>query len=651
MPSAVPASPSSAHAMPWPSGPSLIVLTAAIALGYYFAARLSLLLQIQPENIAVFWPASGLSAGALLALGSRYWAPVSLAVILATVAANVGHGASLTVATLFGMCNALECVLVAAMTERARGRKTPGPFELDSLGNLVAFLAAAVLGTAIAALPAALTLIHVQSVPVELGTLWVTWIKSDAVGVVTAAPLLIALPEMLRSRTPRRRLMEGAAVLAAMMSAVTYQLLVPPAAASWPTVILLGMVLPLLLWLAVRTPPVFAFSGILVVAISIVYLVISGQGTLGQSGLPIGERVFVAQLLILTLALCALALAALTAGQRNIEAQLRTKEQRLRIATAAARLGVFEWHIKEDRAVWENDRMFELFGHGKEEGPLSFEQVLNHYIAPSQRDLIAADSQRSLIAGEISSVMHIRRKDGEWRNIEVIGTVEKDDDGSPVRVVGVMADITERQRIEAQQSLLIGELDHRVKNALARITSLVASTRAGSKGLDDFIEAFVGRIHSMARAHQLLSREHWSGVDLETLVREHLEPYDAPGRIAISGPKVRLGAEATQALSMVFHELATNAAKYGALLAAAGCVDVTWSIEPDASRGMRSDLVVLEWRERNGPPVRPPQQTGFGTRVIKMPIVYELDGHVDLEFLPEGVRCRIRVPMQRLAGS
>ncbi len=629
---------------------SPIAQLVVIAVGYYLAARLSLVLRVQPESIAVFWPASGLAAGALIALGTTAWVRVCTAVLLATVAANVGFGTPLAVAIVFGLCNALECRLVALIVERGPWRVEGRRFALDSLDKVFGFLAAALIGTTIAALPAAIALVHVAGVPVPLGTLWMTWLKSDAVGVVTLAPLLIALPGAVRERLTLRRSLEGLAVLVVLTATALHEFSSLPAEAGWATIILLGLLFPLLLWLAVRCPPMFAATGSFVIALSIVYCVVNGYGALGQDSLPLAERIFIAQVVMVSLSMCALAFSALTASQRAIEAQLRTKEQRLRIATQAAGLGVFEWHIKEDRAVWENDRMFELFGHQKSDGALSFVDVLDHYLDPSDKERVIADSQRSLLAGDVNSVIHVRRKDGVWRYIEIIGTVETDEDSHPVRIVGVMTDITDRRRGEEHQALLIAELDHRVKNALERITSLITSTRAEARDLDGFIDGLGGRIHSMARAHQLLSREHWMGVDLDVLAKEHLDAHDAPGRITIAGPAIKLTAEATQALSMVLHELATNAAKYGALSSATGRVAVDWSVAP-AAVGSPRDILTLTWTEAGGPPVRPPERTGFGTRVIRMPVVYELGGEVDLDFDPEGVRCRMRIPLERLVTS
>jgi two-component sensor histidine kinase/integral membrane sensor domain MASE1 len=624
-----------------------VVLTVITGVGYYMGARLALLLQVQPENIAVFWPASGLAAGALIALGRSARWPVALAVMVATVVANVEHGAAPLVAMAFGLCNALECLLVAGIVWRLSGPS----FELDSLRRVLTLVLATLAATAIASIPATATLVWLLGVPVSPIVLWRTWLEADATGIITVAPMLIALPGALRRRLTTVQLLEGLAGLLVLAATATHVFSLMPIESSWPSLVPLGLLFPLMLWLAARCPPIFSAAGSLCVALAIVFSVIAGRGALGLATMPLADRIFIAQVAMLTLSICTLALSALIAGLRNVEAQVRDKEQRLRIASSTARLGVFEWHIKEDRAVWENDRMYELFGHSKEDGALSFVDLLDHYLDPAEREEVIADSQRSMVKGEVASQIRIRRRDGVWRDIEIIGIVEKDDDGLPERVVGVMADVTDRRRSEERQALLIGELDHRVKNALERVATLIISTRRGAGDVDRFVEALTGRIHSMARAHQLLSRERWMGVDLHDLVNEHLEAYAAPGRILVDGPRIKLTADATQALSMVLHELATNAAKYGALSPAGGRIEVRWQIAQAPSDAAAAPALQLTWLERDGPPVSPPTRTGFGSKVIREPVVYELGGKVKLTFPPEGVRCVIEVPMERVASG
>jgi two-component sensor histidine kinase len=197
------------------------------------------------------------------------------------------------------------------------------------------------------------------------------------------------------------------------------------------------------------------------------------------------------------------------------------------------------------------------------------------------------------------------------------------------------------RRSEQHQRLLIAELDHRVKNILAQIAGVAASTRQGSRSLDDFVLSLGGRIQSMAAVHTLLSRTSWQSVGLDAVVRRELAPYTTDTNVKISGTDVMLAAGETQALAKVLHELATNAAKYGALSIPGGHVSVSWDRKPNGQEA----TLVLDWREADGPPVASTVRSSYGTDLIRNLIPHELGGTVDLVFAAEGVNCRIEIPV------
>ena len=192
------------------------------------------------------------------------------------------------------------------------------------------------------------------------------------------------------------------------------------------------------------------------------------------------------------------------------------------------------------------------------------------------------------------------------------------------------------------------ELDHRVKNALATVSAVISHTREGRRSVDDFIAAIEGRLRSMATTHELLSSRRWQGLPLTELVRRELAPYVTRNNTEINGPGILLKAEAGQALAMVLHELATNAAKYGALSTKEGRVSVRWDRHLNADP--RSDLV-LEWQEIGGPPVVAPGESSYGMSTIRDLIPYEFAGTVDLVLAPEGVRCRLELPDDCLSND
>ena len=216
--------------------------------------------------------------------------------------------------------------------------------------------------------------------------------------------------------------------------------------------------------------------------------------------------------------------------------------------------------------------------------------------------------------------------------------------GHPQRVVGVSIDVTERKRVEEHQRTLLAELDHRVKNALATVSAVVSHTRQGSRSVADFVATLDGRIRSMATTHELLSSHRWHGVSLTELVRRELAPYATRNNTEIDGPEVTLSAKAGQAVSTVLHELATNAAKHGALSVPNGRISVRWHSEP----GSADARIGIEWQETGGPAVRAPDTSGYGVEVIGDLIPYELGGAVDLAFASDGLRCRLEIPAEWL---
>src|SRR5262249_42001705 len=155
-------------------------------------------------------------------------------------------------------------------------------------------------------------------------------------------------------------------------------------------------------------------------------------------------------------------------------------------------------------------------------------------------------------------------------------------------------DVTARKRADERQNLLIAELDHRVKNALASVSVIAQHTRQNSASMDQFLQALDSRILSMSRAHALLSRSRWEGVNLAHLVHEELGSFTASGNSKVEGPDIILISDAVQPLVMVLHELVTNAGKYGALSSPHGCVIVRWNLRRS---GRIPDGLVLEWKE------------------------------------------------------
>jgi two-component sensor histidine kinase len=215
-------------------------------------------------------------------------------------------------------------------------------------------------------------------------------------------------------------------------------------------------------------------------------------------------------------------------------------------------------------------------------------------------------------------------------------------------VIGVNIDVTDRKRAQEHQRALHAELDHRVKNVLAIVSTIAARTLDASSSMHHFVASLDGRIRSMARTHEILSANQWHGICVLELVRRELAPYATSGNTEIDGPDVTLKAEAGQALGMVLHELVTNAAKYGALSTEKGCVSIRWHQRMNVHP--RPNLVV-DWLELGGPAVVAPPSSGFGMSTIRDLIPYEFGGTVDLAFAPAGVKCCLELPAAWLINT
>jgi two-component sensor histidine kinase len=206
--------------------------------------------------------------------------------------------------------------------------------------------------------------------------------------------------------------------------------------------------------------------------------------------------------------------------------------------------------------------------------------------------------------------------------------------------VRVVEDITERREADRRQKLLIDELNHRVKNTLATVQSLAWQSSRSGVPPEVAQERFQERLLALSRTHNLLNETHWEGASLQTILETELGPYmAAPSRVRLKGPEVQLSPKPAVVLGMAFHELATNAAKYGALSSAAGRAEVDWSIDRENA------LLTITWRELSGPLIEAEPTPGFGSRLLRQIITRELAGQLDIRFEREGVRCIMAMPM------
>jgi two-component system, chemotaxis family, CheB/CheR fusion protein len=258
------------------------------------------------------------------------------------------------------------------------------------------------------------------------------------------------------------------------------------------------------------------------------------------------------------------------------------------------------------------------------------------YEAAQQRLTPCRRNSSRVAKGEIRKV----RRNGTILWVRETARAVRDPDGRTVILI-VCEDITERKELEDHKSTLIAELDHRVKNVLATVSSVASRTQGRSSSMAEFVAALDGRIKSMSATHELLSDRRWQGIPLVEILRRELAPYATASNTHIDGPDVELSAEAGQILAMVFHELATNAAKFGAISVKSGRLSVRWSFRRN---GRAERCLCVDWAESGGPHLLPPVRSGFSTSVVRELVPYELGGTANLMHLREGIRCELQIP-------
>jgi len=308
-------------------------------------------------------------------------------------------------------------------------------------------------------------------------------------------------------------------------------------------------------------------------------------------------------------------------------------EQGRSLALAAGQMGSWEWEVGSKELKWDEGqyRIFGLDPRRFTATPDNMRELVHPQDWDSLRHMVERMSKN---ARTQQTEFRVIRPNGETRWCTGTAAASVDPQGRVVRISGVTIDITDRKEAEERQTLLAREVDHRARNALAVIQSIIRLTRA--KSVDDYVGAIEGRIKALARAHTLLSDSRWEGADLATLAAEELAPYRTGDKVGMSGPDVSLEPSTAQGLALALHELATNAAKHGALSSIHGRLSLTWQLRPDA--------LVLEWNESGGPPIAPPTARSFGLRVIRASIEQQLSGEATFDWDPKGLHCSFSIP-------
>jgi PAS domain S-box-containing protein len=323
-----------------------------------------------------------------------------------------------------------------------------------------------------------------------------------------------------------------------------------------------------------------------------------------------------------------------TAELQSSHKKLMESEERRSLAIAAGKMGSWDWDCVAGDVLWDEGQ-YKIFGVDPQTFDLTFDNAMK-FVHPDDFNRVSKALALTKEKRSFEAEFRVVRPDGELRWCVTTAAATFDKTGRVIRVSGVTIDFTERKLAEQRQDLLAREVDHRAKNALTIVQSFIRLTRG--RHIEDYVTALEGRIAALARAHTILSLSSWKGAELKGLVSAELTPYASGKQVSFAGPEIELTPATAQTLALVIHELATNAAKYGALSAAAGRLSVSWSRQDDS--------IALTWQEDAGPEIAEPVTRGFGTRSVIASVETQLGGQVLFDWRSTGLVCNLVVPLQ-----
>lgn len=328
-----------------------------------------------------------------------------------------------------------------------------------------------------------------------------------------------------------------------------------------------------------------------------------------------------------------------------------------------ARVDAFRQELGPFVVAAEKTRMPMIFTNEEPGHPIIFANDAFLALTGYARDEVLAKSFQSLLAVGVDAEtmpivesafrgecdydpeIHYKRKDGSefWASMFVSPVCEES--GAVVQQFVSFVDRTKDRQDNARYKMLIDELNHRVKNTLSTVQSIVTQALRRPAEPEAIREAIESRLMALSQSHDLLTSGNWDGAGLHDLAEIALHPFEVVAgrdeRFTISGDNVHLSPKTTLSLAIAFHELATNAVKYGAFSNNAGTIKLDWTVRPEQT----GNRLVIRWSEHDGPKVTPPKHKGFGSWVIERGIAHELGGEVALEYLTDGVNCTIDIPM------
>ncbi|TNC74760.1 sensor histidine kinase [Rubellimicrobium roseum] len=320
----------------------------------------------------------------------------------------------------------------------------------------------------------------------------------------------------------------------------------------------------------------------------------------------------------------------------------REDRERLAIAIDVAGLSTWDWNLITGEVAW-NDGHFRLYGYTPGEVTPDYE-AWSSRVHPDDLPEVEERLRRARDEhGPYAAEFRIRPDgEGQVRWCRAAGRFERDAMGLPVRMIGIMQDVTGLKEAEARQRWLMAEFQRQVRNSLSVIRSIVRRSAQAATGKDSYATHLEGRIAAVTRVHAAMMRTPGVGLELETILRDEMQVAAVDeSRMRLDGPPLRLPARMVEMMALALHELVTNAIKFGALATPAGRVEVTWEVMEDEPPCLR-----LFWRESGSGQARASRRKGFGTELLERMLPYSLGARTRIEHGPEGLACAIEMPLR-----
>ncbi len=582
------------------------------------------------------WPAAGVGLAGLLLFGRSLWPAIVLGRLLA--AWSTGSEQPVWAELALAAANA-AAALFAAAAVTGLGRMD---LRLSTLRDMIWLIAGCVVASLAAAIPG--TLILGLSSGLDAGRSAIVFrdlLFGNLGGSITLTPLILAWATLGLEDLTRTRLLHLAVCIMSVAAGCALVFFTDKALPlrTWH-------IFPLLVWAAVAFQARGAAIALLIASVLAIAGVTLGLGPFPELASTLTAQLSYVQQFIGLTSVTILMLAG-AADERRIKEALE-REVANRAAAEARVRAIVESAVDAIAVIDERGTIHEFNPAAEATFGYRAGEALGRNISMLMPDEQAAAHPGYIDAYRASGIAQIigigrevvgQRKDGSTFPLD-LSIAEWFDAASNRYFTGIMRDITGRRKAEERERLLAREVDHRAKNLLAVAQSVVRLSQANS--VAELKKTISGRVQALGRAHSLLAASRWEGADFKTLLCEELAPFkgDDGYRIKVFGPAALLRPTAAQVLGMVFHELATNAAKYGSLSVSAGELRVDWSIAGEAGQAN----LMFRWEERGGPPVVEPDRLGFGSTVIKASVESQLQGQVELHWLPGGLVCELSIP-------